>query len=76
VAGLRERLLAETIGRLARHGASAVDTLATLMKDVAQKGPVRVSAATGILGQLFRGIETHDFADKLAALETRKAKHK
>ena len=63
----------EALGRVARRltegGAEMLDILGDIARDKKLSATVRVRAALGWLGQLWRAVELHDLAERIAALE-------
>jgi hypothetical protein len=66
----RERLIRETVGRLAQAGAGAVRTLVKLTGD-GVKPEVKRSAAATLLANLLRGAELVDMAQDLSEIKRR-----
>jgi hypothetical protein len=65
---LKDTLLSRAVGRLVGAGSLAAKTLVALMgKD--NKPQVRRAAAAALLASLFKGVDTLDLSQRLAALE-------
>jgi hypothetical protein len=69
VRALQRQLVSRTVGRLASAGGKAVKALVGRLDDQAEKGAVKVSAATAILNQLFRGTDVVELAQHVEELE-------
>jgi hypothetical protein len=66
IAEARAVLIRGVAGKLAGHGQAAVEALAVLLAD--ESARVRLSAATALLGHLFRSAEVADLAEQVQEL--------
>jgi hypothetical protein len=71
VSGLRDRLLAETVGRLTQAATRAATALEGLLDSESES--IRLRAATAILDGMIRSREHGELADRVAELEQRLA---
>lgn len=65
----RRQLVEHAVSGLQQAAGKAVSALVTIAEDEAAPPAARVSAAKAILDQTFRGLETFDLAEEIAALK-------
>ena len=65
----RRQVVEHAVSGLQQAAGKAVTALVAIAEDAAAPAAARVSAARAILDQTFRGLETFDLADEIAALK-------
>jgi hypothetical protein len=65
----RRQVVEHAVSQLQRAAGTAVETLTSIARDAAAPQAARVSAAKTILDQAFRGLETLDLVEEVAALK-------
>jgi hypothetical protein len=74
LAEARGQAFAHAMSRLQATAADAVDVIAKVLKKRKGNEQLKLKAALGLLGNVFRGVELTDLADRLAAIEAELAK--